>query len=118
MINNNMLYGLGDLATGTAVTIPSYMAFGSTTDTLSAVDIITSGEISRSSLESKTRTGNVIKFIKLKSGVSATSTPINSIGLFNSSSGGNLWGNMLTSSIIQTTSFDIDFEFWVQLLGS
>lgn len=118
MINNNFLYGIGDLAVGTSVTIPAYMAFGSTANVLSAADIITSGEISRSILDSKTRSGNVIKFIKLKTGATSTSTPINSIGLFNSSAGGSLWGNMLTSSIIQTSAFDIDFEYWVQILGS
>lgn len=117
MINNNFIYGLGDLAVGTAVNIPSHMAFGSTQDVLSASDIITSGEISRSSLDSKTRTQNVIKFVKLKTGATSTSTPINSIGLWNSSTGGQLWSNMLTSSLIQTTSFDIDFEIWIQILG-
>lgn len=118
MINNNFLYGLCDLAIGNTVSIPSYLAMGSGSGILSSGDTVTSGEFSRGALTSKTRSGNLMKFIHLRPSTSAVSTPINVIGLMNSSTGGDLWANMLTSSILQTTSFDIDFEIWVQVTGA
>jgi hypothetical protein len=116
MINNNMLYGLGDLMIGTAgVTIPSYMTMGSVSDTLTSGDLVTSGEFKRIAITTKSRSSNIDKFQTLFTGTLASSLYINSVGLFNSSAGGALWANMLMSSILQTTSFDIDVEFWVQL---
>jgi hypothetical protein len=117
MINNNMLYGLGDLTIGNAVTIPSHMALGSTSNSLSSGDIITSGEFVRLPLLTKSRTGNLIKMETLFAGGIASSLPINVVGLFNSSAVGDLWANMLMASITQTTSFDIDIEVWMQFIG-
>jgi len=117
MINNNMLYGLGDMTIGNTVTIPSYMALGSSNATLSATDTIIGGEFVRLPLVTKSRTQNLIKLETLFAGGIASSLPINVVGLFNSSGGGNLWANMLMASIMQTTSFDIDVEIWIQFIG-
>jgi hypothetical protein len=117
MINNNMLYGIGDLVLGNVVTIPSYMTLGSTTGNISSGDTITSGEFKRTALTSKTRSGNLIKFETLFTGTLTTAAPINVVGLMNSSAGGDLWANMLMASIMQSTSYDIDIELWVQFTG-
>ena len=117
MINNNMIYGVGDLLIGNPVTIPSYMTLGSVSDTLTANDLITSGELSRQILGSKTRTGNVVKYTSNFLSSSSPSVAINSVGLFNSSVGGNLWSNMLMASLLQTTSYDLDLEFWFQVVS-
>jgi hypothetical protein len=117
MINNNMLYGVGDLVLGNTVSIPSHMALGSVSDTLSSGDLVTSGEFKRQAFTTTSRTGNVIKFQTLFTGALASSLPINVLGLMNSSVGGDLWANMLMSSILQTSAFDIDVELWVQFRG-
>jgi hypothetical protein len=116
MINNNMLYGIADLCVGNAVTIPSYLAIGSTGGTLTSNDIITSGEFQRIPV-TKTRSGTVIQWAATALASSATSNLINVIGLMNSSSGGNLWANTLMPSLLQTSNYDIDFEIWVNLVG-
>lgn len=117
MINNDMLYGIGDLLIGNNVTIPSHMTLGSVSDTLSSGDIITSGEFKRQAFTSTTRIGNIVKYATLFTGATASSLAINSVGLFNSSVGGDLWANMLMSSILQTSAFDIDIEMWFQFTG-
>lgn len=117
MINNNMLYGLAALAVGTATAIPAYLALGSTDGTLTSADTVTSGEFSRLALTSRTSVNNIITWDLLRTGASATSTPINVIGLWTSSVAGSLWCGVLTSSLIQSTAFDVDFSVQVQLLG-
>lgn len=117
MINNNMLYGLAGLAVGNAITIPSYLAIGSTDGTLTSTDTVSSGELSRIALTTKSSVNNIITWDVVKPSATATSIPINNIGLWSSSVGGSLWASFLTSSIIQSTSFDIDFTVQVQLLG-
>jgi hypothetical protein len=117
MINNNMLYGIAALTVGTATAIPAYLALGSTDGTLTSGDTITSGEFSRLALTSKTSVNNVLTWDLVRTGASATSTPINTIGLWTSSTGGALWCNVLTSSLIQSTAFDVDFSVQVQFLG-
>lgn len=117
MINNNFLYGLADLAIGTTTTIPGYLALGSTTGTLTANDIVCSGEFERNALSSKSRSGSVIKYSTTRVGTGVNSTPVNVVALMTSSSGGNLWGNMLLPSFIQTSTFNTDIDLWINLNG-
>jgi hypothetical protein len=113
MINDNLLNGVATLLSGGSFTIPSYLAFGSTTGTLTATDIITSGEFDRNALSSDSNTTNTVTYIGSRLGSEASSQTINIISLVNSSTanGSNdIISNFLLPSVIHTTSFDINVE--------
>lgn len=115
MINDNYLDGLAKLMTGESYDIPSHMAFGSTTGTLTANDVVTSGEFDRNAIDSANSTNNIAKIIGRRISSEAGSETIRLVSLTNSStvSGSNdIQGNFLTSSIIHTTDFDFEVEFW------
>jgi len=117
MINNNYLNGLAKLMTGVSYNIPSYLAFGSTTGTLTATDLVTSGEFDRNALDSTEQIDYVAKFIGRRLSTEAGDERINVIGLHNSGvpgSSGNLQANMLVSSLLHTSDFDVEVEFWVK----
>jgi len=117
MINNNYLMGLAQLMNGESYTIPSYLAFGSTTGTLTAADTVTSGEFDRNILSSTPRSGTVAKFVGSRSAAEANSEVVNVVSLVNASGlggSGDVQSNFLVASLIHTTSFDVDVEFWVE----
>ena len=117
MIYNNYLNGVAIKMTGGSYTIPSHMAFGSTTGTLTATDIVTSGEFDRNALDSATQVDYVAKFVGRRLSTEANSEVINVAGLHNTStlaSSGNLQTNMLIASLVHTTDFDVEVEFWVK----
>lgn len=116
MINDNFLLGMAKLAGGQSYTIPSHLAFGSTTGTLTSADLVTSGEFDRNALSTPDVATNVVKYIGSRSSVEGDNTYINVIGLHNTStpySSGDLQANFLVPSLLHTTSFDIEVEFWV-----
>lgn len=119
MINNLLLYIAADkLIGGTTYNIPAYMAFGSTTGTLTAADTVTSGEFDRNALTSTSRTDNIAKYSCTRTSTEANNEYINVVGLHNSSglaSSGNLVANMLVASLLHTTAFDVDIEFWISV---
>jgi hypothetical protein len=113
MINDNLLNGVATLLAGGSFSIPSYLAFGSTTGTLTATDVITSGEFDRNALTSDSNTTNTVTYIGSRLAVEANSEAINILSLVNSStvSGSNdIMSNFLLPSLIHTTSFDISIE--------
>jgi hypothetical protein len=117
MINDNFLYGAAKLMAGESYTIPSHMAFGSTFGTLTANDISTSGEFDRNALDSLSTTNNIVKFVGRRLSTEASDETIQLVGLHNASglaSTGNLQANVLLSSLIHTTDFDLEVEFWMQ----
>lgn len=118
MINDNILNGVAQLLSGGSYTIPSYLAFGSTTGTLTAQDIVTSGEFDRNALDSDSASANVVKYIGKRLSTEANNEYVNVIGLHNAStlaSSGNLQANFLVPSLLHTTSFDINVEFWFSI---
>jgi hypothetical protein len=113
MINNNLLNGIASLLTGGTFNIPSHLAFGSTTGTLTATDVVTSGEFDRNALSSDSSSTNTATFIGSRTSVEANNEAINLISLVNSAtvSGSNdIMSNFLMPSIIHSTSFDISIE--------
>lgn len=113
MINDNILNGIASLLAGSTFTLPSYLAFGSTTGTLTATDVITSGEFDRNVLTNDFSTTNTVTYIGNRLGVEAASETINIISLVNSSTlaGSNdIISNFLLPAVIHTTSFDINIE--------
>lgn len=118
MINNNLLTGIAKMLAGESYTIPSYLAFGSTTGTITATDTSASGEFDRNALDSDDRTDYTIKYIGRRLSTEAGSETINNVALVNSStlaSTGNIQANALIASLVHTTSFDVDVEFWITI---
>lgn len=115
MINDNYLNGVALKMANGSYTIPSHLAFGSTTGTLTAADIITSGEFDRNPLSTIEANSNIVKYIGNRLSVEASNEIINVIGLHNASglaSTGNVQANMLLPALVHTTAFDINVEFW------
>ena len=116
MINDEYLNGLAKLMIGESFTIPSYVAFGSTSYTLSGQDNSIQGEFDRIILSSTNRSNNLAKFICSRSSSDAGNETINVVELVNSASlgsSGNLQVAFLISSLVHTTDFDLEVEFWV-----
>jgi hypothetical protein len=121
MINDSLLSGIATLLAGSSFTIPSYLAFGSTTGTLTATDVVTSGEFDRNALDTVSKSSNSVTFTGARLGGEATSETINVISLVNTSTlaGSNdVMSNFLVSSLIHTTSFDITVQFTYTISGS
>lgn len=115
MINDEYLLGVAKLMTGETYNIPSYMAFGSDSTTISAADEVISGEFERNPLDSSESSLNVAKFLFNRSSAVANNEYINVVGLHNSSSGsGNLMAAFAVSSLLHTSDFDVDIEYWVR----
>ena len=119
MINNRFLNGVASLSVGASFTIPSYLAFGSTTGVLTADDAVTSGEFDRNVLDTLTSVDNVAKFIGTRSSAEASDEIFRVAGLHNSStlaSSDNLQANFLVGSLVHTTDFAIQTEFWFKFI--
>ena len=111
--------GLIELAkalNGESNTIPSHVAFSSTVITPDTADTSIPGELDRSAT-SGTRVTNQVTFNALRSGATASSTGdyINTLGLFTSTSGGNLYAEALVPSVLHTTTFDLEIDWKVTI---
>jgi len=115
MINDNYLSGLAKLMVGASYSIPSHGAVGSTTGTLTATDIVTSGEFDRDTL-SFDRSLNTSKFGFVRSASEAGNEVINVASFTNSATPfgtSDIQVNMLIASLTHTTDFDVEIEAWV-----
>jgi len=115
MINDNFINQMAAVINGESITVPTYLAFGSTTGTLTSQDTVTSGEFDRNLYTTRERTNNTTKLSFLRSGTEVTTSSgqtINVIGLMTGSTAGSLWSNVLVSSLLHTTAFDLDIELW------
>jgi hypothetical protein len=118
MINNNLLNGIASLLGAEAYTLPSHLAIGSTTGILSAADTVTSGEFDRNALDSDVVTNNLIKFVGRRLSTEANNEVVNIISLVNSNTlfgTGDIQAAFLVPSLVHTTNFDIDVEFWIRI---
>lgn len=113
MINDNFLTALAKLMNSESASMPSYLAYGSSTmvvetDSSSLVD-----EYNNRDAVSGSRSGTVVTFNGLRSGsvVGSAGDTLYTVGLYDSVSGGNLMSAVLTSSILHTSSFDIDIDW-------
>jgi len=121
MINDLFLKGLAKLGVGESFSIPSHLAFGSDSADLSATDIITSGEFDRNVLTSVYSDDFVMKFVGGRTAAEANGELIQNVGLHNTGvlqSSGDLLANFLVASLLHTTDFDVEVEFWVEVKRS
>lgn len=116
MINNYTLEQLSKAFNGESFTVPSYIAFSSTTKTLSPSDTSLGGELDRSVL-SNTRVDNVVTFTGIRSGANVTGSGdiIKSMGLFASSTAGTVMPQALVPNVLHSSTFDLEVEWNVRV---
>ena len=99
--------------------VPTHMAEGSTTMTIATDTTSLLGEYPNRQSTTGSRVDNVTTFNALRSGASVASSSgeaIYTFGLYDSSTGGNLQVAVLASSILHTSTFDIDVD-WELTIG-
>lgn len=114
MINDALLIGIAKKLNNESFTLPSYLAFGSTSITPSATDTSVAGEFDRNPVTS-TRSTNIIKYIGTRLATEASNQIIYNTALVNSSTllaGSTIMANTVIASLTHTTDFDIDVEYW------
>lgn len=119
MINDRYLEDVAKLLAGESGVIPSHLAFGSTTGIITATDIETSGEFDRNVLDTTSRTINLVKYIGTRTSAEASDELIRTVGLHNDStlaSSDNLQANFLLGSLIHSTDFAVQVEFWMKFI--
>lgn len=114
MINDNLLIGIAQKLNNEAFTLPSYLAFGSTLITPSNTDTSVAGEFDRNAVTSS-RSTNTIKYSGSRLATEASNEVIYNTALVNSGtlrSSGNIMANTVIASLVHSTNFDIDIEYW------
>lgn len=113
MINDNFLTAIAKVMNSESTNMPSHLAYGSSTMTIETDSSSLTDEYSNRDSVSGSRSGTVVTFNGLRSGTVAGSAgdTLYTVGLYDSVSGGNLMSAVLTASILQTTSFDIDIDW-------
>lgn len=94
--------------------IPAYMVVGSSDTTITSGTDILPGEFERLSIDSTEVVDNTVKFYGSRSGVTANDDLISGFGLTLSDTLGtsDLEVGNLISSLVHSTDFDIECEFW------
>ena len=113
-MNTDTLYSnIAGVLVGDSFNIPSHIAFSSTVVTLDPTSSTLTGEFGSRVATTPSRELNVATYSAIRSGAVASSTGdrINSIGLFSSSTGGELYSIVLVPSLLHTTSFDFEIDW-------
>lgn len=116
MITDTYLYNITKLMNGESSAIPSYTAFTSTVITPDSTDTssLFADEYTRV-IATGVRSLNQLTFSSLRPGTIASSDGdiLNTMGLFNASTGGELLAEAVIPSILHTTSFDLETDWTI-----
>ena len=118
MITDTFLNTMAALINGETSTIPAYNSWSSTAITLDPTDTELTGEFgSRTSISNQTRTNNAVLWESIRVGatIGSAGDRINSMGLNDTSTAGNLFAEALVSSLLQTSDFDLELNWRVQV---
>lgn len=112
-LTDTFLNQIAGVVNGESFTQPSYVGFSSTAITIDPTDTSLSGEYGNRVSVSNSRTLNEVTLSGVRSGAIASSDGdrLNSFGLFNSSTVGDLHSEALISSLLHTTSFDVEVDW-------
>lgn len=114
MIIETFLEELAKAINSEGYSVPTHMAEGSSTMTINTDTSVLTGEYPSRQAVSSSRVNNITTFNALRTGASVASSSgevVYTFGLYDSSSSGNLLTAVLASSILHTTSFDIDVDW-------
>jgi len=113
MIHTTILTEIPNLLIGNSVDLPSHMAFSSDDITPALADTSISGEAgNRIAFSSSEVDGNSVTFTATRNSTIPPfgGTYLNVSALMNSSAGGEMWVSALLSSLLHTTSFDLEIR--------
>lgn len=111
---------LASAMAGSTYTFISYAAFSSDVITLSADSTSLDGEFGSRVLLSRSHSTNTTTQNGIRSGASVASSSgeyLNALGFLSASSGGDLHAELLLSSILHTTDFDIEITNQLTFVG-
>jgi hypothetical protein len=118
MINDNFLTMMSKLLNGESVSLPTSLAYGSSVMTVAVDSSSLTGEYASRDSVSNSRSGFTVSFEGVRSGTIASSggDVLQTFGLYDDSTGGNLLTAVLASSVLHTSSFDLNVE-WQFTIG-
>ncbi len=109
------LQNLAKAMNSESFTVPVYQAVGENTITADPTDTALDGEIGTRVAGSKSRTTNQVSLTALRSGADVIDTingdDLRAVALFDTATSGELHTELSISSLIQTTSFDLEFQW-------
>jgi hypothetical protein len=111
MINDNFLTEMAKALAGESYVVPAYLAFGSDVITESTTTTSLSGEFGTRGSLTDSRSSQTVTFTGLRLGATiATSAgeTLNAMSLNSSSTSGSHLSEVLLSSILHTTAYDIE----------
>ncbi len=114
MITNIMLNAMAGVLNGESPVLPNYLSVGTSTINASATDTALDGEVGSRFSTNKSRIDNVTSVSGIRSGVSVIDNingdSIKGVAFFDISSNGNMLTVLSLPGLLQTTSFDIEFN--------
>lgn len=119
MINDEFPIGIAKLLAGESFTIPSHLAFGSTSFTPASGDTYLPGEFDRNAV-SVSRVSNQVKFVGSRTSSENNNETLYNTALVNSSvlaSSNNIMADNVFASLLLTTDFDTEIEYWFTILS-
>lgn len=114
VVLNNMLNEMAQALAGSSYVLPSYLAFGSDTLSISVSDSAITGEIGSRSATTNSTASASVTFNAIRTGASVASSAgesLNAAYLISASSGGTLLSELTLPSLLHTTNFDIDTDW-------
>ena len=118
MIHDYTLTTIPKLLIGSSVDVPSHLAFSSDDITPQYADTSISGEAgARISFSASEADGNAVIYTGTRTSVvpPAGGTYLNVSALEDASTGGNMWASALLSSLLHTTSFDLEIRHQITI---
>jgi hypothetical protein len=122
MITTIQLNELAKAYNNESYVIPSFTAYSSSLASVSASDTTLSGEIGARASASRVRSGGspTVTVTSIRSGALSSSAgdTLTGVALLSSSSGGSLLAEFVISSILHTTSYDVQTDITITFSGS
>ena len=114
-LTDTFLNAIAGVINGESFTPPSDIGFSSTAITIDGTDTSLPGEYGVRATASNSRTLNETVFSAVKPGatVGSAGERLNSFGLFNATTNGDLHSEALVSSLLQTSDFDVEVDWQI-----
>jgi len=117
MINEQFLVNSAKAFNGESYSVPSYFLVSTSTASVSAASTSISEEIGSREALTSSRVTNVVTYNNIRAGASviaSTGNDIRTIALMTASTNGSVMTSLNVGGIVQTTAFDIDFDWSIR----
>ena len=114
-LTDTFLNAIAGVINGESFTAPTHIGYGSTAITIDGTDTSLPGEFGTRDSASGSRTLNetILSAVKTGATVGSAGERLNSMGLFNASSTGDLHSEALVSSLLHTSAFDVEVDWQI-----